>query len=145
MFLIALPFLALPALAPAVPDPVEVLTAWDRERAAAYLSGDAVALRKLYVANAPAARADLDVLADYRERGLTVWTRTQVFDVRPRETAPNRVVVRVTDRTLTVVGDGMVCRALPTTRPVQRVVTMVRRAGEWRVVSVRATRPGGPR
>lgn len=122
---------------------VEVLNEWDSARTTAYAAGNREGLADLYVAGEGA--ADLRIFDDYRSRGLTVWQRTQVFSTTVREVSPRHLELGVTDRTLTVIGDGRRCRALPTTRPVAREITFERSGAGWRVVEVRAAPPATPR
>lgn len=122
---------------------MDLLRTWDEARTSAYAASDRDALADLYAAGA--GRADLAVLAGYRERGLTVWLRTQVFSAAVLTSRPDRVELRVTDRTATVVGDGVRCRTLPTTLPATRDVMFVRRGDRWLVGAVRPVRPAAPR
>lgn len=121
----------------------EVLSTWDRARSAAYADGDREALADLYLPGA--GREDLAVLDDYRRRGFTVWLRSQVFAAVLVRSTESTIDLRVTDRTITVIGDGVRCRALPTTLPATRELAFVRVGDRWQIRSVRAVPPAGLR
>lgn len=125
-----------------------LLRRWDADRAAAYVSGDAVALRGLYTPRSRAAAGDLALLASYVERGLRVRDlRTQVLAARLLASGPRRVVVRVVDRVAGGVVEPQVAgrladptwaRPVPTGPARTREVTLVRpTGGAWRVAGVR--------
>ena len=133
-----------PAAAPAqVPEELRVLSGWDRQRAAAYASGDVAALRALYVPGSGTGRQDAAVLRAYADRGLVVrGLRMQVLACDISYSGPGRIRLVVTDR----VQGAVVVRGaardptairLPSDRPSRRVVTFVRRAGRWLVAEVR--------
>lgn len=118
-----------------------VLADWDDRRAAAWATGDTGSLAALYVDDAPAGRADVSALRAYRERGFVVEDMaSQVIAFRAVQETPDRLVVVVVDR---VVGARAVAGGrstpLPSARPVQRRITLVRRDGEWVVANVRRT------
>lgn len=115
--------------------PVEVLDAWDEQRAAAWSAGDVAGLRSLYTPGSAAGRADVTMLRAWQHRGLRVeGLRMQVFAVDVRRRTPERLVLDVTDRLVGgVTLPGRV--ALPVDRPSRHRVVLRRTAGEWRVVS----------
>ena len=119
--------------------PVRVLRSWDRRRARAYAEGDAAALRRLYVLGSRAGAGDVRLLRSYRRRGLHVTgMRMQLFAVQVVGHSAGRWRVRVTDRLAgaVAVGHGQRIR-LPRDQASTHVVTLVRRAGTWKVASVR--------
>ena len=144
---------ARPSHAGSEPDPevrgsarraTSVLHGWDADRATAYARGDPSALRRLYVRGSRAGVRDLRVLRAYADRGLVVHgLRTQLLSLRVLTSAPDHLVVEVVDR---LVGGRAAPRSgargagvlLPADAPSTRRVVLVRRAGEWRVSSVRA-------
>jgi hypothetical protein len=135
-------------IAPLTPAPMpvtDILRAWDAARTTAYADADAAALKALYAPGSRAGAADAAILRDYRARGISVWQRQQVFAARVRERSATTFTLRVTDRTMTVIGDGVHCRALPTTQPSTRDVAFVLRSGRWLVEWVRPVRPAAPR
>lgn len=134
-----------PARGGVAPDPAQVLREWDAARAAAYVVADAQALRDLYAPGSTAGPRDAAVLGGYGVRGLTVWMRTQVFAIDVRAASERSMRLRVTDRTVTVVGDGVRCRALPASVPATRQLRLTRRDGRWLMVSVSRVRPPPPR
>jgi hypothetical protein len=115
-----------------------VLRAWDRDRAAAYSSGDVAALRRLYVPGSEAGQRDVAILRSYAARGLVVRglrmqrLRADVLD-RRRDRLRLRVLERVAGGTVV---SGTSRTALPTDRAGRRTVVLVRGAGGWRVASV---------
>jgi hypothetical protein len=129
------------AAVPASPPPaLEVLHAWDRQRARAWARADVAALRRAYVAESRSGRADVAMLRAYAARGLSVTgLSTQVLAVDVRTRMPDRLELRVTDRLVggVVRGAGGTL-ALPADRPTTQVVVMRRVEGRWRVVEVRA-------
>lgn len=128
------------APAPAAPAPPRSLLAqWDDRRAAAWSQGDPQALRGLYVAGSRSGEADVALLQDYVDRGLTVaGLRTQVLSLDVRHHDEDSLRLVVTDR---VVGASAVGKAgpvpLPRDRPSTRRITMRRVQGEWLVAEVR--------
>lgn len=119
--------------------PAGILAAWDRRRSAAWAEGDVDALRGLYAAGSRTGAADVRLLRDYRDRGLTVaGLTTQVLALDVVERSPTRLVLVVTDR---VVGGeargGASPVALPTDRASRRRVVLVRRHDQWLVAEAR--------
>lgn len=130
-----------------VPSPtqsVDVLLQWEQARTTAYAEADVAGLRALYADRSTAGKADVRLLEDYRTRGIAVWQRSQVFEVRRLLAEGSRFTLRVTARTLTAIGDGTRCRVLPTTLPTARDVGFVRTGDRWVVESVRPA-PNGAR
>jgi len=83
-------------------DPLEVLHAWDRRRAAAWAHGDAASLGQLYVSGSRARSADLALLRHYTGRGLVVsGLRMQVLRARVLVDRPWVLVLEVTERLAT--------------------------------------------
>lgn len=126
-------------------DPVLVLRDWDAARASAYAKADAGALRRLYVSGSTAARADAALLRSYAARGLEVWLRAQVFSVQVLTATEADLALRVTDRTVTVIGDGVRCRGLPASVPTTRLLRLTRVRGRWLMRSVSPAPPPAPR
>lgn len=120
----------------------QVLAAFDRRRAAAYAEGSAEALRALYVDGSRAGAADVRLLRDYRDRGLTVeHLGVQVLALRVLDAASGRLRIEVTDRLVGVrVAGEQGVLDLPQDRPTTRVVTFLRPRGEWQVASVSPVR-----
>lgn len=118
---------------------LEVLRRWDTRRAAAYSSGDARALRRLYAPGSEAGRRDLRLLQQYAGRGLVVdRLRTQVLAVELLTRSAGRMRLKVEDRIVgAIVRAGERRADLPGTRPATRVVTLVREHRLWRVSEVR--------
>lgn len=118
--------------------PLEVLTDWDRARAAAWRRGDAAALAELYAAGSVAGRADRALLAAYDARGLRVsGLRMQRAAVEVVAADAERVALRVTERLVGATAIGPRGRTmLPHDGwSVRRVV--LRAAGDgWQVVEV---------
>ena len=119
---------------------LHVLRRWDRSRAAAYASGDALALRRLYAPGSAAGAADVGILRSYAARGLVVERmRLQLIDVRVLRHGSRRMVLRVQDR---LTGAQVVSRtgarsALPTDQPDTRTLELLRRGTRWVVGHVR--------
>jgi len=119
--------------------PAQVLAAWDEARAAAWESGDATALRRLYVAGSRTGAADVRLLRDYRERGLSVaGLTTQVLAMTVIGESPSRLALVVTDRVVggRAMGSGAPV-ALPADRASTRRVVLRREDGRWLVVEAR--------
>lgn len=116
-----------------------VLRAWDERRAAAWASGDTVALAGLYVPSSRTGRRDVAMLEQYVTRGLRVVDmQTQLLAVDVRELGTTRVVVDVTDRVAGAVAVGRgVRRPLPADAATTRRVELRRQDGVWRVREVR--------
>ena len=119
--------------------PAAILSAWDELRSAAWAAGDLEALRGLYVAGSRAGAADVGLLRDYVERGLTVeGLTTQVLSLDVVRRSPGRLVLMVTDR---VVGGRAVGGASPVALPGDRAstrrVVLVRAGEEWLVAEAR--------
>ena len=121
------------------PGPLGVLAAWDRRRSAAWSTGDAEALRAIYLPGSRAGWADVRLLRQYAAAGTRVRRlTTQVFAVSVLERSPGRLRLRVVDR----VAGGEAVRAgrvrpLPSGPVVTRTVELLRRPGGWRVGAVR--------
>lgn len=124
-------------------DPVAVLREWDRRRADAYARADAAALATLYTATSAAGRADLAVLGQYADRGLTVQgVQMQLIEVETVRTTPDRLVLDVTDRVRGAVAIGEGTRVpLPGDLPSTRRLTFEQADGGWRISRV-LPRPG---
>ncbi len=124
---------------PARSAPARILAAWDEARAAAWEAGDPAALRELYAAGSRTGAADVRLLRDYRERGLSVADlTTQVLAMDVVAQSPSRLVLVVTDRVVggRAVGVGAPV-ALPADRASTRRVVLRREAGRWLVVEAR--------
>jgi hypothetical protein len=130
---------AAPATAPARSPALRVLHSWDDARSGAWATGDAAALRRLYVGGSAAGRADVRLLRRYLARGLVVrHLRMQVFAVRVMRRADGILRMRVTDRVAGGVAvTGRHRLRLPVDRPTTHNIVLRRVAGEWRVASVR--------
>jgi hypothetical protein len=117
---------------------LDVLHAWDHERARAYARGDPAALRALYVPGSVAGVRDVRTLRGYLRRGFRVeGLRMQLLAVRVLARRHGLWRLGVTDRVghAVAVGHGTVV-PLPRDSTSTRTVTLVRRSGEWRVRSV---------
>lgn len=117
---------------------LEVLHAWDGQRARAWAGVDAPALRSLYVRGSSAGRADVRLLRAYAARGLVVRRIvTQLFAVRVLRRDASAMRLRVFDRVAggEVVRDGHTL-ALGSSRPVTRDVELRLGRKGWRVASV---------
>lgn len=122
---------------PAASGALRVLHRWDDARAAAWVSEDPAALRRLYMPGSSAAAADVRRLGDYAARGTRVVAlRTQVFSVRVRARGPRRLRLDIVDRAIGSGVDRTRCVALPVRRPRLRTVDFWRRHGRWLVASV---------
>lgn len=116
-----------------------LLRRWDARRAQAWADADPERLAGLYVPGSEAGRSDVAMLAAYRGRGLVVHgLDTQLLAVEVLGRSPDRWRLRVTDRVVggEVVDRAGVRRALPRDAASTRVVTLLRRAGTWRVAEV---------
>jgi hypothetical protein len=117
---------------------LDVLHAWDHERARAYARGEPAALRALYVPGSVAGVRDVRTLRGYLRRGFRVeGLRMQLLAVRVLARRHGLWRLGVTDRVghAVAVGHGTVV-PLPRDSTSTRTVTLVRRSGEWRVRSV---------
>jgi hypothetical protein len=115
-----------------------VLRDWDRDRAAAWRTGDTAALRRLYTTRSEAGVRDVAMLRRWRARGLRVRGMTmQVLDVRLRCRAPRRFVLVVTDRLAGPVAVDRRGRTwpLPRDRASTRRLEFRRTAGRWRLAA----------
>ena len=121
---------------------LEVLRVWDARRASAYASGDAAALRRLYVPGVAARAADLRVLGGYVARGLVVQGLTmQLVSAELVGARRGELTLRVEGRVAagTVVAESGAGRRtpLPHDRLDTHTVTLERgRGGSWRVSKV---------
>ena len=118
--------------------PLEVLRAWDRDRAAAWRHGDLRALGRLYVPGSRAGEADRAMLASYVDRGLRVTgMRMQVAAAEVRQADDDRVVLVVTDRLVGAEarsGEGAL--SLPADGWSRRRLVLVRGGERWQVAAV---------
>ena len=117
---------------------VAVLRGWDLSRARAYADGDAAVLRSLYVAGSAAGTTDVRLLRSYAGRGLRVKEmKMQILAVDVLARSQGRWRLQVTDRLFRAVAVGNGARiVLPRDQASTHVVTMLRRAGAWKVASV---------
>ncbi|GAA3810889.1 hypothetical protein [Nocardioides panacisoli] len=116
-----------------------VLRDWDRDRAAAWRTGDTAALRALYTVGSEAGARDVAMLRRWCARGLRVRGMSmQVLDVRLRSRAPRRFVLVVTDRLADPVAVDRSGRTwpLPHDRASTRRLEFRRTAGRWRLGAV---------
>lgn len=126
-------------VAPVSPGVARILADWDERRAAAWASGDVGELTSLYAVGSRTGAADVRLLRDYLERGLTVeGLTTQVLALEVAARSPRRLVLVVTDR---VVGARAVGGASPVTLPADRASTrrivLVRAGEDWLVAEAR--------
>jgi hypothetical protein len=122
----------------AAPPLVEVLRAWDAERADAWARSDSRRLASLYAPSSGAGRRDVAMLRAWSSRGLVVQgLRTQLLAVRELSRSRSTWTLRVTDRLVggVAVGAG-VRRPLPVDAATTRTVVLRRLDGVWRVASV---------
>ena len=135
------PALSLEAAAPRAgtcQPPIEVLRAWDAQRAEAWARGEPRLLAPLYTPASVAGRRDRAMLRAWAERGLVVRDlRTQLLSVRVLRHTRSTWTLLVTDRLAGAVavgrGEG---RALPRDEATTRVVRLRWVGGAWRVASV---------
>ena len=116
-----------------------VLGNLDAVRAQAFLTGDPERLRQVYV-DAHAARADVEVLRSYRERGLRLEGMLLVREsCRVLDRSERRLMLDVVDRLgpTTVRNTDGYRRDLPRDRPTRRTVVLARTTDGWRVAAVR--------
>jgi hypothetical protein len=131
------------AKAPAGPPVVEVLRAWDVQRARAWARGDERLLRSLYTPGSEAGGHDRAMLRAWLARGMVVrGMRTQLLEVREvRRTASIWTLV-VTDRLMGGLAVGTsVRRSLPRDAPTTRTVELRRVSGSWLVSAVEPLEP----
>jgi hypothetical protein len=129
--------------APAAPPPVEVLRAWDAQRAEAWARGDPGLLARLYTPGSMAGRRDRAMLRAWGARGLVVRElRTQLLAVRELRHTRLTWTLQVTDRLAggVAVGHG-IRRPLPIDQATTRIVVLRRLGGHWRVSAVSTTGP----
>lgn len=116
-----------------------VLGGLDAVRTQAFVSGEETRLRDVYV-DRRAARADVEVMRSYDERGLRLKGMLLVREsCRVTERSAHRIELDVVDRlgatwVRTAAGAR---RELPRDRPTRHVVVIERRGDVWRVAAVR--------
>src|SRR4051794_36554683 len=123
---------------PAAPPVVEVLRAWDAERADAWARGDPRQLSRLYAPGSTAGRRDRGMLRAWTARGLVIRDlHTQLLAVREVSRSSSTWTLRVTDRLSggVAVGPG-VRRRLPVDAATTRTVVLRRLDGRWLVEAV---------
>lgn len=123
---------------------LDVLAAWDAERAACWARGDRACLRDLYGEGSPAGLADDAALAAWRARGLRVeGMDSQVLALDVWHRSSERLLLDVTDRTVGAMAVDAAgrARALPADQPSRRTIDLRRVDGRWRVLAVREARP----
>ncbi|WP_158648008.1 hypothetical protein [Nocardioides houyundeii] len=127
------------AAGPGTGAPLEVLAAWDAQRARAWAHGDVPGLRKLYVPGSRTGRRDARMLERYVDRGLVVTgLTTQVLELGPVRQGTDRLVLDVVDRVAAAQAVGEEIRTdLPRDRPSRRRVELRRLGERWLVVEVR--------
>ncbi len=111
----------------------------DVVRARAFVAGDASRLGDVY-ADERTARADVEVLRSYRDRGLRLEGMLMVREACSVSVrAPQRLTLEVVDRLgpTSVVTRSGETRALPHDRPTRRRVVLELTDVGWRVASVR--------
>ena len=119
-----------------------VLGGLDAVRTQAFVTGDGARLRDVY-ADERAARADVDVLRSYRERGLRLEGMVLVREsCRVTDRSSRRITLDVVDhlgptRVITESGEH---RDLPRDRSTRRTVVLERTDDGWRVGAVRRAR-----
>ena len=126
------------AWAPAAPAPVEVLRAWDAQRARAWARGDPRLLSTLYTPGSVAGRRDRSMLRAWAARGLVVrGLRTQLLAVHELRHTRSTWTLQVTDRLAggVAVGRG-VRRPLPVDEATTRIIELRRTGGHWLVSAV---------
>jgi hypothetical protein len=115
-----------------------VLGGLDATRTQAFVTGDEGRLREVY-ADAPAARADVDLLRSYRERGLRLEGMRMVREsCRVSYRSTRRLTLEVVDRlgpTAVRMPDGR-RRDLPRDRPTRHIVVLEQQADGWRIGAV---------
>jgi hypothetical protein len=124
---------------PAQLESVELLRAWDAQRAKAWAEGDPSLLRPLYTPGSRAGRHDRAMLRAWRARGLVVQDlHTQLLTVRELSRSATTWSLLVTDRLAGGVAVGLgVRRPLPRDEATTRTVRLRLLYGRWRVAAVR--------
>jgi hypothetical protein len=110
----------------------------DAVRARAFVAGDEDRLRDVYL-DERAARADIDVLRSYRDRGLRLEGMLLVREsCRLTARSRQRVTLEVVDRLgpTSVRTEGGRHLDLPRDRPTRRTVVLERVGDVWRVAAV---------
>ncbi|HET6151555.1 MAG TPA: hypothetical protein VFE15_01290 [Marmoricola sp.] len=117
---------------------LDVLHAWDSDRASAWESSDPAALGRLYLPGSVAGRRDVTLLADYLRRGLRVHgMQMQVLSARVVLDEATVLRLEVTDRLgPTSVGSSSGWQLLPADRASRRMVELRRYQGRWVVAAV---------
>jgi hypothetical protein len=116
-----------------------VLGGLDAVRAQAFVSGDEARLRDVYV-DERSARADVEVMRSYRERGLRLEGMLLIRETcRVDGRSARQIELDVVDRlgptwVRTAAGAR---RELPRDRPTRHAVVLERRGDVWRVAAVR--------
>ena len=129
------------ARAPAGPPPVDVLRAWDAQRAGAWARGDPGLLAALYTQGSVAGRHDVAMLRAWTARGLVVQElRSQLLAVHELAHTRTTWTLLVTDRLVggLAVGPGL-RRPLPRDGATTRIVRLRLVDGAWLVASVLPT------
>jgi hypothetical protein len=130
--------LAPPACASPQCRAAQELHRWDRSRAQAFVAADPAALARLYETGSLAGRRDLALLERYVGAGVRItMMTTQVFSLRIRVVARDRVVVDLVDRVAASGDDGVRCLRLPSSAPRPHQVELRHRDGNWVVAAVR--------
>ena len=110
---------------------------WDHERAAAFVTADPGALRRLYDAGSRAGVRDVALLRAYDDAGVAITSMaTQTFSARLRAHDKRRTVLEVVDRVIGTGADDVRCLPL-VTRPHRHRVELLYRGGRWLVGTVR--------
>jgi hypothetical protein len=124
---------------PVAPPAVELLRAWDAERADAWARGDPGRLSRLYTRGSRAGRRDREMLRAWTDRDLVVRElHTQLLAVRELGRSRSTWTLQVTDRLSGGVAIGPdVHRTLPVDTATTRTVVLRRLHGRWLVASVR--------
>lgn len=131
--------LAPPACASPQCHAAQVLHRWDRSRMRAFVAADRTALTRLYETGSLAGRRDLALLERYAGAGVRITAMTtQVFSLRARAVAQDRIVVDLVDRVAATGGDGVRCLRLPSSAPRPHRVELRHRDGSWVVAAVRS-------
>jgi hypothetical protein len=117
---------------------LDILHAWDQDRASAWEASDTAALGRLYLPGSVAGRRDVALLDDYRRRGLTVRGMTmQVLAARVVLEQATVLRLQVTDRLgPTSVGSRSGWQLLPADQASRRTIELRRFQGRWVVAAV---------